>query len=691
MLIHKGKGVTMLYLKKVTGDCIKPCLYLFFFCFLSLFLLFPGAPAQSGDIDLPQTGQTTCYDSDGDEVPCAGTGQDGDFLAGVAWPDDRFSVYNNCIIDSLTGLMWSRYAYITTVGVADWAAAASVNLSLCGLGDFRLPNINELQSLVNAEEQYNAIWLANYFYLPQSVNLTYWSSTTWAPDTSNAWTVNMIDGSVLPKEKINAYYFWPVRSHQTPVAALWKTGQTASFSNYDDGSLKKGTAWPDPRFEVTYCDVTGRCANQDADCDADSSNNIVTDNLTGLVWSANANLDGLKTWDTTLSFLDGLPTCGYGDWRLPDSKELFSLIDRSQSNPALPVDHPFETVQSVVGDRYWSSTSYASDPDMAWTMVMNHGALDSAKKTDTAFVWPVRGGQTKPYILTVKRIGDGQGKITAQGLTCVGKTCTGQYSSYEVVTITATAQTGSVFTKWEGCSDPTTNPCVITMTADTNITATFLPEYRISVTPKSLNFKNLKKDTPSASLSVTVTNVGVADLLISTIEIVEDASSVFGQTNDCPAALASNASCTITITATSPDYDQKTAELQIVSNDPKNPTTIVRLKAKAKPPKITKKPGSLNFGKVSLSNSADKTLTVTNKGVTDLIIGSCTITGDHPGDFSPFHSDTCSGSTLASGQTCTLAVTFVPSVTGKRSAILQIPSNDPKTPTLSVKLKGTGG
>ena len=143
----------------------------------------------------------------------------------------------------------------------------------------------------------------------------------------------------------------------------------------------------------------------------------------------------------------------------------------------------------------------------------------------------------------------------------------------------------------------------------------FSRSIKISVDPKSLNFKNLKKDVPSDTLTVTVTNVGVADLLMSPPVIAGDFPSVFGQTNDCPAALASNAFCTITVTATSPDYDQKTAELQIVSNDPKKPTTIVKLKAKAKPPKIAKKPSSLNFKKVSVGVPIDKTLALTNKGL----------------------------------------------------------------------------
>lgn len=43
-------------------------------------------------VDLPQTGQTTCYDATGTPIACATTGQDGDILAGVAWPAPRFAV-----------------------------------------------------------------------------------------------------------------------------------------------------------------------------------------------------------------------------------------------------------------------------------------------------------------------------------------------------------------------------------------------------------------------------------------------------------------------------------------------------------------------------------------------------------------------------------------------------------------------
>ena len=54
-----------------------------------LFLASATGTAQA--VDLPRTGQTICYDVAGGVIACAGTGQDGDKLAGVAWPSPRFT------------------------------------------------------------------------------------------------------------------------------------------------------------------------------------------------------------------------------------------------------------------------------------------------------------------------------------------------------------------------------------------------------------------------------------------------------------------------------------------------------------------------------------------------------------------------------------------------------------------------
>ncbi|MCX5895208.1 MAG: DUF1566 domain-containing protein, partial [Proteobacteria bacterium] len=88
------------------------------------------------------------------------------------------------------------------------------------------------------------------------------------------------------------------------AVSLPKTGQTISYAAGDDGDLEMGVAWPDTRF-------------------TDKVDGTVKDNLTGLVWSKNANLpNGALTWQATLDYVAGMnagthPNFGYTDWRLP--------------------------------------------------------------------------------------------------------------------------------------------------------------------------------------------------------------------------------------------------------------------------------------------------------------------------------------------------------------------------------------
>jgi hypothetical protein len=122
-----------------------------FLTFLFLFLI--TSIAFAGTVQLPQTGQTKCYDSAGVEFHCTGTGQDGEIRAGVQWPEPRFTVgtgaESDCITDNLTGLMWPKNGNLA--GKLNWDDAIDYanNLTLCGYSDWRLPNINELESLLN--------------------------------------------------------------------------------------------------------------------------------------------------------------------------------------------------------------------------------------------------------------------------------------------------------------------------------------------------------------------------------------------------------------------------------------------------------------------------------------------------------------------------------------------------------------
>jgi hypothetical protein len=105
---------------------------------------------------------------------------------------------------------------------------------------------------------------------------------------------------------------------------------------------------------------------------------------------------------------------------------------------------------------------------------------------------------------------------------------------------------------------------------------------------------------------------------------------------------------------------------------------------------ISVSPASLDFGSIqSGSTSLPKTVTITNEGLANLIIGTITITGTDPGQF-VIVSDNASSQTLTSGASANVSVSFKPTSIGAKSATLSIPSNDPdENPTL-VQLSGEG-
>ena len=170
--------------------------------------------AFSATIQLPQTGQTKCYNKSGTEIPCTGTGQDGEIQAGIGWPSPRFiGNGDGTVTDNLTGLMWVKSPDSTT---RRWSKALDYcnNLNFAGHTDWRLPNVNELESLVNADVPDTATWL-NTQGFTNVQSFYYWSSSTSAYNTNRAWDVNMGSGSMY--YFIKGYYddyVWPVRAGQ---------------------------------------------------------------------------------------------------------------------------------------------------------------------------------------------------------------------------------------------------------------------------------------------------------------------------------------------------------------------------------------------------------------------------------------------------------------------------------------------
>jgi len=134
----------------------------------------------------------------------------------------------------------------------------------------------------------------------------------------------------------------------------------------------------------------------------DNGNGTVRDNLTELIWLKNANCFGVRFWAQTQALTDAATLnsgeCDLsdgsieGEWRLPNINELHSLVDLSQSNPALPEGHPFISVQ--LSSPYSSSSTSADFPDSVWSVHMTNGYVQVYNKiVIPQYVWPVRGGQ----------------------------------------------------------------------------------------------------------------------------------------------------------------------------------------------------------------------------------------------------------------------------------------------------------
>lgn len=187
--------------------------------------IWPVRRGRLGSSTLPKTGQTGCYETSGKAIACAGTGQAGEVQAGVAWPNPRFSDNGDqTMTDRLTGLVWSKEgnspgpASCSPVANKTWQDALNyvkcLNAnSYLGKSDWRLPNRNELTSLVDHGQPNCAAWLNRQGFVNVQ-EYHYWSSSTYTYAPWNAWSINMQDGSVTSIPKKIKQNVWPVRSGQ---------------------------------------------------------------------------------------------------------------------------------------------------------------------------------------------------------------------------------------------------------------------------------------------------------------------------------------------------------------------------------------------------------------------------------------------------------------------------------------------
>lgn len=205
----------------------------------------------------------------------------------------------------------------------------------------------------------------------------------------------------------------------------------------------------------------------------------------------------------------------------------------------------------------------------------------------------------------------------------------------------------------------------------------------VTVSPTTLSFGSVAIDTTSASKTVTLTNTGTASLSISSIAITAGSSFFAISSNACGSTLAAGKKCTVRVTfspGTSLGADSGT--LSFTDNATGSPQTVSLSGTGVAQATLT--PAKYTFAKTKVgATSAAKSFTLKNNLAT-------TLTGISYSTKAPFavSASTCS-TTLASKKSCTISVTFSPTVVGKVTGTLTVNDSANNTPQ-TASLSGTG-
>jgi hypothetical protein len=352
---------------------------------------------------LPRTGQTVSYAS----------GDDFSAQKGVAWPSTRFTDNSNgTVTDRLTGLVWMKNAGCFTP--TNWSAALTAANQLasgaCGLtdgsvaGQWRMPNANELESMVDVSRANPAVSAGSSF-TNIALGNAYWSSTTYTALWTNAMAIRFTDGRWINGADPAAVGFnndkatsnnslWAVRSGGAGLVQLLATGVFpgqggATYGTGDDANLQFGAPLTSPRF-------------------IDNGNGTLIDTVSGLTWLKKADCVQ-ASWSGALAAVNSLASgqCGLtdgstaGQWRMPNRQEMLSLSDRAPTFPQASyfngqyqgtstINGPVIFNNFIVSDYYWTSTTNAADIAQAWTIYSCDFGVYNIVKTDAHYALAVR-------------------------------------------------------------------------------------------------------------------------------------------------------------------------------------------------------------------------------------------------------------------------------------------------------------
>lgn len=117
------------------------------------------------------------------------------------------------------------------------------------------------------------------------------------------------------------------------------------------------------------------------------NNNVVNDSETSLQWQDNENQATLTriSWKNAISYCEGISLNGFTNWRLPNIRELKSIVDRTEINPSV---NTFAYTETVIA--YWSASSLEGSSTRAWDITFSAGKANTSQKSSNRNVRCVR-------------------------------------------------------------------------------------------------------------------------------------------------------------------------------------------------------------------------------------------------------------------------------------------------------------
>ncbi|MBI5140874.1 MAG: DUF1566 domain-containing protein [Nitrospirae bacterium] len=299
---------------------------------------------------VPDTGQLGCFDSAGTPIACPKPGsagaQDGSYNIN---PPLLIDFGRGVVIDWRSGLRWQK-ASGPAMAWGDTTGSCTVNcvdarsyctgLTLGGYTNWRLPTRRELAGIVEPQQTGPTIDKA---FSADTVASNYWTSDEDAKNAANAWAVNFGNGYSM-------------------------TGDKSSLRN-------------------VRCISNGRLASASF---TDNGDGTVIENASGLIWQKSAM--GPYSWSASLDYCEGLTLGGSTQWRLPNAKELESVLDISRAYPSVdPQALPTSSTASL-----WTSTTFEGYPSYAYHVGFGNGSIGAYAKSKTDYLRCVSGGKLSP-------------------------------------------------------------------------------------------------------------------------------------------------------------------------------------------------------------------------------------------------------------------------------------------------------